>query len=191
MRTLVDIRTRNLIGDAEFAEKRGQLQAELFRLREEGGTGGRDSSARMLELTNCVALFRKYAADWFLCAAAAKKKMILQTVGSNCILGDAKLSIQANIPFETVLNEAGFLTWSAKLEHIGTDPAWKVRTERIVSVVRFLEASAWARLQGTAPPPSPWPAKQRRPRTSSVRDVRRRGLRLAEDRDHVPQDESA
>jgi DNA invertase Pin-like site-specific DNA recombinase len=190
LRILIEMRTRDLIDDSEFVGKRREMQAEVLRLRGAVEARNMDADKLRLELADCVILFRKYSADWLSDASAAEKRLILQTVGSNSVLTDGKLSIQAGFPFEVVDDDPKFLVWSAQVEHIGTDPAQKDRVERLISAVRYLEACSKARHQGTAPPPAPSQANPRRSRTASAHDVRQRALRLAEGQSLAPQERS-
>jgi DNA invertase Pin-like site-specific DNA recombinase len=191
MRTLIEMRTRELIDDSEFVTKRRDLQASVLRLRGSLETETSGVAKLRLELSDCIVMFRKYGADWFPSASAAEKRLILKTAGSNCVLDDKKLSIQAAVPFQIVDDDPKILVWSAQVEHIGTDPAQKDSVERLISAVRYLEACSKARHQGIAPPPAPSQAIRRRPQTASVHDVRQHAHRLAKGQFPILPDKAA
>jgi len=191
LRVLVDMRSRELIGDEEFVAKRRDLHSEILRLRGAIKSDDNQDGAVRFELAECLDLFSKYGADWFSDASPSEKRLILQTVGSNCLLSDGKLNVEARFPFEIPSSDPQFLTWRDKVFHMGTDPAQKDRVERLISVVRHLEACAEARHLGTLIPPAPWPTKERNPPRASVRDVRQHALRQAKDRPRDPEERAA
>lgn len=187
---LLNLRTRKLIDDAEFSSKRQGLQAETLRLRQSLQLQAGVPDER-LELTHAVVALRKYAADWFSAGSLAEKRLILETVGSNSILGAKKLSIDARIPFEKVSNDPQFLIWSDKMNHFGTNPANREEVGKIIRGVKFLEACAEARRQGNALPPAPSRAKLRNAPVVPLHEVRLHALRLAKDRRQSLRDSAA
>jgi len=191
LQTLVDIRTRGLIDDGEFVEKRRQLQEMVFKQQSRIDGDALDKGPAMLELADCVILFRKYASDWYMGATLAEKRLILQTVGSNPVVNAGKLSIQAKIPFLEVASDAQFLSWLADMKHIGTDPAQKDDVERLIRAVRHLEACAEARRRGIDLPPALSPAKRRSTQTVSVHEIRMHARRLMEGRRRTRRDKAA
>jgi hypothetical protein len=169
---LLDMRTRRLIDDDEFVAKRRELQTELLRLRK--SVIDTHPGDIRLELAACVNLFRKYAVDWFLSGSLIEKRMILQTVGSNCLLSDKKLSIQARIPFELAPGNTEFPIGSGTLEYIRTLESDTSEANHIITAVRYLEKCADARKSGVTLPPLPVAKKvRRRSKQRSVYELRK------------------
>ena len=106
-----------------------------------------------LELGQSVILFRKYAADWFQAGNADDNRLILNTVGSNSVLADKKLSVQAKIPFKRLENADDCPRWCAIVEALGTDPEKEAEALTIIAAVRCLRERADARRAGIPVPP--------------------------------------
>jgi len=175
-KALLDLRLRGIIGDDEFASKRKVLQAEILERRRTVDRAGREDSV-WFELARAVVLFRKYAVRWFQEGNAAEKRLVLQTLGSNCMLADGKLNISARFPFKECVADPKFLIRSPRREDVRTpEPVDKV--EWLIQAVRYLEGGRFTNPRKSAPPLFAESTSGRKPPASSVRDVRQRALHL-------------
>lgn len=95
--TLTDLRLRDMIGDEEFARKRAELQQEQLRLSRRLDTAATDIDA-FEPVTNFISFSRR-AVNWFREGTPEVKRLILKTTGSNPILTDRILSVEAKKPF--------------------------------------------------------------------------------------------
>ena len=150
LHALVDLRLRDLIDDAEYVERRRQLQRQELQLRQAAGEAA-NKPQKWLELTQSLILFRKQAADWFSGGDYEDKRLILQTVGSNSLLASGKLSIQARFPFLTVENQDDCLRLCAIVEDVRT-PEQAETADTIIEAVRCLQDRAAARQAGIPVP---------------------------------------
>ncbi len=161
LRALVDLRVRSMIDDGEYLERRHALQKEEMRLRQAAIQRAMEPPL-WLELARSVILFRKYAADWFSAGNLEDKRLVFQTVGSNCVLSDKILSIQAKNPFRHVEKPADCLRLCAIVEALGTNPENEDENRTIIEAVRCLQERAEARRsRRPAPPLSPSLSKRR------------------------------
>jgi site-specific DNA recombinase len=94
---LTGLRLRRLLSDDEFKAQRHRLEGDQARLRAK--LAAADQTEDRFEPLRDVLAVRKQAVNWFACGNDRKKRLILQTVGSNLTLTDKKLSIQALKPF--------------------------------------------------------------------------------------------
>lgn len=151
LRTLTDLRVRNLLDDSEYIERRKELQKEEARMQE--ATRNHAAGAPLwLELAQCTILLRKYAADWFFAGNIEDKRLILQTVGWNSTLADERLSIQARSPFKRLEKPADCLYWRAIVEALGTHPEGETEVRTLIESIKCLKARADAR-QSQSPVP--------------------------------------
>ena len=118
MSTVTDLRIRGLITDAEFTEKRADLQKNTYRLEQSLQTT--ISTADPLEPEQLLLLFSNKAISWFDSGDASAKRMILQIVGSNLLLKDKKVSIQAKKPFQSITKIAENTRLLAGLDDVRT-----------------------------------------------------------------------
>lgn len=97
---LTTLRLRGRLTDDEFLAQRRRLDGE----REEAAARLAEASPADGGIEPLRDLLRvsKQAADWFSRADTGEKRMILNLVGSNPLLADGKLRIQAAIPFVEV-----------------------------------------------------------------------------------------
>jgi DNA invertase Pin-like site-specific DNA recombinase len=90
---LLKLRLAKLIDDEEFGTRRSELQMDAARLaRKLENLAKPDERLKPLEAAFPLA---KYGADWFRAANDELKRTILKSVGSNLILIDKKLSVEA------------------------------------------------------------------------------------------------
>ncbi|MDA1193372.1 MAG: recombinase family protein, partial [Candidatus Poribacteria bacterium] len=95
---LMEMRMREEITEDEFREKKTRLTDEKARYAELlNDTDHRQK--RWLDLTERTFRFARYARFWFAEGDDAHKREILTTLGSNLVLMDKKLSIDAAKPF--------------------------------------------------------------------------------------------
>ena len=148
-RTLTDLRLRNLIDDTEFVERRRLLQRSLVEL-ERADAETEENDALWLELAQAVISFRKYAPDWFLRGSNDDKRLVLNTVGSNSVLANGKLSIQARFPFQKFVDPAYFPNWRAIVEDVRTPNESPEAARQVIACVRTLATRSQARHRGVA-----------------------------------------
>ncbi len=97
LRELRAMRTRALISDAELVEDRARLEGERQSLSDKLAAPA--AAQDMFELFRDAISFSKHAVDRFQTSDPAGKRMVLEMVGSNFLLTDKILSIQAAKPF--------------------------------------------------------------------------------------------
>lgn len=90
---LVDMRTRDLLDDAEYIEQRNRLKLELSKADNAIGHT-KERSEKWLELTEEVFDFATYARIRFKKGDMKTKRQILATLGENFELKDGKLTLQ-------------------------------------------------------------------------------------------------
>ena len=95
---LTKMRLRDLLTDDEYLEQKAELLKERFGLKErlEDSEHRADS---WLALTEKTFVFANRAKYWFENGTLEDKKMILEAIGSNLLIKDKKLFIQAKKPF--------------------------------------------------------------------------------------------
>lgn len=94
---LTSLRVRDLIGDEEFLRERRKLEIDGLRIRQQLENGSEAVPA--FELLDSLISFRKKAVDWFCNGDDDTKRTILGIVGSNFVLKDKIISIEAKKPF--------------------------------------------------------------------------------------------
>lgn len=99
---LTTLRIREVIGDDEFKSHREALLQEQLRLRE--GLTKHDN--QWFEPAEILLSFSNRAAKWYEQGNAQIKKRIICAVGSNLVLNDKKLSIEAKQPFNRFCGNA-------------------------------------------------------------------------------------
>ncbi len=98
--TLTQLRTRELITDDEFIAERRRLLAEIAQL--ESRLAEPQDGSLVTQATLEAFVFAATAREWFLYGTREEKHGILATIGSNLILKDRILSIQALTPFQVI-----------------------------------------------------------------------------------------
>jgi hypothetical protein len=107
-----------LITDAEFVERRANLQKEALRLEEK--LAQPHGYKNLIEPFEAVISFSNYAADLFETADARTKRLILKIAGSNLTLAGKKLSVQAAKPFLPLLEMATCPSLLASVDDVRT-----------------------------------------------------------------------
>jgi DNA invertase Pin-like site-specific DNA recombinase len=108
LRTLVDLRLRQLIDDQELVSRREEIQRHNIALTEE--LSGLDQRASWFEPVMAVVSFGSRATAWFMAGDRAIRKMILKTIGSNLTLKDKRLNVEATFPYSMRPQSTSFLT---------------------------------------------------------------------------------
>ncbi len=93
--TATDLRLRGLLTDDEFVDHRKQIERDAIAIDQQLATNHADwfePAERLLKTCN-------RAVDWFQAGDDEKKRFIFNTTGSNPVLLDKKLSIEAAKPF--------------------------------------------------------------------------------------------
>jgi len=98
MDELLNLRLRDLISDEEFESKRRTLLRERERLKERL-EDNEQRADRWLEMAEGTFNFAHKLLERFMAGTPEQKKIILQTVGSNLILCDKKLTLEPVEPF--------------------------------------------------------------------------------------------
>jgi hypothetical protein len=95
---LTGLRLRGLLTDAEYLNKREELQRDKLRLDQQ--LVEMKNETNRFEPTKALILFNSRAVDWFQRGDREVQRLIFETVGSNHFLKDKILSIEARKPFK-------------------------------------------------------------------------------------------
>jgi site-specific DNA recombinase len=108
---LTGLRIRSLIDDSEYMAQRHVLETERLRLGQKLAEA--DSSGSMFEPLREIISFSSRAVEWFEHGDMTTKRLILDTVGSNPLLKDKMLLIEAIKPFSAVRQTSTCPEWLA------------------------------------------------------------------------------
>lgn len=138
---LTTIRIRDLIGDEEFTTRRGEIEnaAALHRQRLQQF----DDAPIRFEPVRLLISFAQNAASWFRVGNLSRKRFILATTGSNLVLHDQRLRIDAARPFEQTRGVSSHTQLLATVDHVRTfsaDPASRPTIEAIHRFVQGIKA---------------------------------------------------
>jgi DNA invertase Pin-like site-specific DNA recombinase len=100
---LTQLRTRELIGDEEFVTERRRLLSEIGRLEAQANQPDAPFQAGLATVQTFV--FAASAREWFTSGEPEIKRRILQTIGSNLVLRDKILTIDAPKPLRMISGE--------------------------------------------------------------------------------------
>lgn len=155
--SLTKMRLREMLTDEEYAKQRKDLDTEEIGLvqRLEQTT----HQATWFEPAENLISFSNRAADCFAHADADTKRLILETVGSNPILKDKKLLIEARKPFMFWAQDGPVTTKRKERDSnprypfgYTTFPGWPIRPLWHLSTTRTVPSSPWflqrARISG-------------------------------------------
>lgn len=134
LRSLTDLRLRDLIDDAEFAAKRGELRQEELRLRQTIARRQQRDGSNWFEPAQALFSFSARAVSWFQDGDQETKRLILDTVGSNLTLQAKMLSIEARKPFCLISKDMDLPELRAVVKDIRTmtdDPEFQEMLRRI------------------------------------------------------------
>ena len=98
---LLEVRLSDLISDDEYTRQKTKLLKDRSQLQEKL-QDAEHRADNWQDLAERTFLFAHHAADWFQQGSLEDKKVILQTLGSNFILKNKKLRIQAQKPFRII-----------------------------------------------------------------------------------------
>jgi site-specific DNA recombinase len=121
---LTSMRVRDLITDDEFLAQRQELQREEIKLKQ--NLAALDDEAGWFEPARDLFFFSNRAVSWFQEGDNETKRLILEIAGSNFLLKDRELSIDAKKPFRQRTETVSFSQLSALVEDVRTflmDPA--------------------------------------------------------------------
>jgi hypothetical protein len=135
---LTDLRVRGLIDDDEFCERRRALQGDLYGIQEKLREAHIAPVA--FEPEKILVMFRYRAMSWFESGDCEAKRMILQVLGSNPMLQDKKLSIQAKTPFRLGAESAPATSLRAGLDDVRTLESAKIAAQRWLHEIGTLVA---------------------------------------------------
>jgi site-specific DNA recombinase len=137
LNNLTRLRVRDQISDAEFASQREELQRE--RLRLDQSLALLESDTEWLEPAQLFLSFSNRAVSWFNSGDTETKRIILTIVGSNPLLSDRIVRIDAKKPFR---QWAGTVTLSqvlAVVEDVRTMTQSGTLTGMLASIRKLFE----------------------------------------------------
>ena len=134
---LTDLRVRDLVADDEFMAKRAELRQEQVRVRSRlESSSGLDT----LEPYEEIISFSSRAVEWFRNGDEETKRLIIEMTGSNPILKDKILFIQAAKPFRRISGRIDFPTMCGLIEDVRTlSLSDKSGMTKIIRNIHFLE----------------------------------------------------
>jgi len=100
---LLQIKLRKLLNDNEYLDKKNELEKEKYSLEQnliKATDGYNDANEETIDAFRFMAKLRKS----FMEGSIEKKKAVLRQFGSNPILTDKKVLIQAKEPFDNIFN---------------------------------------------------------------------------------------
>lgn len=121
---LTKLRVRDLLTDEEYLRQRQELEREQIRLAQNADRI--QTATSWFEPARLVISFNTTVVSRFQAASLQTKRLILETVGSNPILRDQKLSIDAKKPFRRWSGTATNSDWRGFVKDVRTfvcDPA--------------------------------------------------------------------
>jgi DNA invertase Pin-like site-specific DNA recombinase len=110
---LVGLRLRGLLTDEEFGQKKGELENEKLSLQE-SLDGLQDKATVVTEQCEAILDFARSAKNRFRHGSDGVKRGILEAIGSNHVLMDGMLRIQAKKPLQCIKKHNGGLTGKDK-----------------------------------------------------------------------------
>lgn len=131
---LTRMRYRDLIGDEEFIKEKNLLTGQIAKLKQ----NLRETETRTetwLELTEKTFDFATYAQKAFATGDLQTKKEIFAALGSNFLLKDGKLTIQANEWLQPIANSYSALESEYLRLEPFKNPSNKAKTEAFASVI--------------------------------------------------------
>ena len=96
---LTDLRLRELVDEEEFLKRRAELDQRKRNFEEKRDTV--DEAVDWLEPHRALEMFCDNALEWFSCANDAQKRAIVEIAGSNLLLREKIVSVEARNPFFT------------------------------------------------------------------------------------------
>jgi site-specific DNA recombinase len=115
---LTTLRVRKHIDDDDYLARRRSLDAERTILAERKRDAAK--ATYWFEPAELLLSFNNRAIEWFRHGTNDTKRLIVKTIGSNPILTDRKLRIEAKCPFEYRVEEPKSPYWSEWCEYVRT-----------------------------------------------------------------------
>jgi hypothetical protein len=140
LENLTHMRLHDMIEDAEFISRRSAFQAERICLTQR--LQSLASSPERFEPLEQFILFCNKALKWFALGTPAEKRLIVKITGSNLVLKDKILSIQARKPFRSEWYSSYFPNLRRAVQDVRTadpDPELKETFDDIQKVIERFE----------------------------------------------------
>ena len=135
LRNLRHLRVRDQITDEEFATDREALETERLRLQEQLSEA---DPAKAFEPAKLFISFSNRALKWFREGDDETKRLILEITGSNPLLKNRELTIDARFPFHRWSGKRPFSQLCTVVNDIRTWPHREERTARITAITRII-----------------------------------------------------
>ncbi|HWP38038.1 MAG TPA: zinc ribbon domain-containing protein, partial [Gemmatimonadales bacterium] len=147
---LTQLRTRDLIGDDEFVAERRRLLSEIGQLERQASEPATPFQAELATVQTFV--FAASAREWFASGGPDVKRQILQAIGSNLVLRDKILTIEAPKPIRVIADEL----CPRAVATVPIEPATQPRTMRTFQPleVSFFRIIPPAVIRNIPPPPA-------------------------------------
>ncbi|MDO8875555.1 MAG: recombinase family protein [Pseudolabrys sp.] len=129
---LTSLRIRDLIGDDEFLRERRKLETDQLRLRQQLEESSQADLA--FEPLETLISFRNRAVEWFRDGDDGTKRLIFEIVGSNPMLKDKIMSIEAKKPFQLSVETSSQPKLRAVREDIRT--LWLNRDPELLEIIQ-------------------------------------------------------
>lgn len=118
LENLTKLRLRDLVTDDEYLKERQSLERERMRLSQR--LDDFNSNNAWFEPASVLISFINRAVSWFKAGDLPTKRLILSIVGSNLVLKDKILLIEARKPFRRWTGTASNSDWRATLKDVRT-----------------------------------------------------------------------
>ena len=149
LENLTKLRIRDLLTDEEYLKQRQELEREQIKITQNLKTA--DQTDVWFEPARALISFSNRAISWFEAGDLRTKRLILTIVGSNPLLKDKKLSIDARKPFRRFQKDSAFRELSSFVKDVrtlsATDKEFQQMLQGIKTLFQKLEPD-------TFPPPS-------------------------------------
>jgi site-specific DNA recombinase len=132
LENLTSLRIRDLVSDDEFLRERRKLETDQLRLRQQLEESSQTIPA--FEPLETLISFRKRAIEWFRDGDDGTRRMIFEIIGSNPVLRDKIISIEAKKPFRLALETASLPQLRAVREDIRT--LWVDRDPELIHIIQ-------------------------------------------------------
>jgi site-specific DNA recombinase len=136
LENLTSLRIRDLIKDDEFLRERRKLEMERLRLHQQ--LERVHESVPAFEPLESLISFRIRATEWFRNGDDATKRLILQTVGSNPVLKDKRVSVEAKNPFRFTVDVTSYPQLRAVRDDVRT--LWMNRDPELLEIFANIQA---------------------------------------------------
>lgn len=133
MDSLIDMRTRDLLNDEEYTERRDSLRTQINRLKEETGAT-EERAEKWLELTERTFNFATYAHKAFLFGDLAAKKEIVMALGQNFEIKDRLLQFEANKWLQPIAEDYPAMASEYEKVRTADDTSGKAKTAAIAGI---------------------------------------------------------